>query len=182
MSDGHGNPPQPAQQAPSPDGGAQHSQPPPAAPGGDPAHQPYPAGQPWAGGPHAEPFGSSSSGGASTWLALGSLVAIVISVSVKENSFNGWDDYALWSGFASACSAALLAPAARNSVNLSETRGWQVAAGGAAGLAFYWILFVLPAIGRNVSFVATLGVIAAGLSVWMAPGRPEESDGGRRTW
>ena len=185
MSDGYGNPPQPHQQPSSPDDpGARHGHSVPPAAAGDPAQQPYPLpGQQWGGqAAHAEPFGGASSSGASTWLALGALVAIVVSVSVKESSRNGWDDYALWSGFAIACAAALLAPAARNSINLSENRAWQVAAGGAAGLAFYWILFVLPAISRNVSFVATIGVVAAGLSVWAAPGRPVDGDGGGSTW
>lgn len=174
MSDGHANPP------PAPPQGAGYggpSAPPPPDAGQHQALQP--PGQPWTDG--SQPFGTASSNAASTWLALGAIVAIVLSVSIKEGGRNGWDDYALWAGFAIACAVALLAPVVRNSVNLTETRAWQVAAGGLAGLVFYWLLFVLPAISRNVSFAATLGVIAAGLAVWLAPGRPTEGET-RSTW
>lgn len=112
-----------------------------------------------------------------------SVVAIVLAVSLKEDGRNGWDDIGVWSGFAIAAAAATMAPSLRSNLSMGVSRAWQVGLGGAVGLAAYWILFVLPAIERNVSFLATVGVVAGGLAVWLAPGRPDApADGAGQTW
>ena len=58
----------------------------------------------------------------------------------------------------------------RKLVNMSERQAWQIAAIAAGALVFWWVLFVLPVINRNVSFLATLAVAAAGVGVWLSPG------------
>ena len=57
-------------------------------------------------------------------------------------------------------------------VNLGEQRAWRIAAGGAVALVVWWVLFILPNINLNVSFLATVGVAAAALAVWTSPGNP----------
>lgn len=104
------------------------------------------------------------------------MVAIVLALSIPENKRVGWSELQVWAGFAVVSAALVFAPVVRDSFKLSAERAWQVAAGGLGGLAFFWVLFVLPDIGRNTSFAATVAVAAAGLAVWSAPGRPDRSD------
>lgn len=154
----------------------------PAAPSGtgQPGGPPPGYGPPGYGGaPGYQPSGGPASGSTgtvpgSTWWALLAVVAIAVAVSVPEDGSNDWKSIGVWAGFAVAAALATLAPAARASLKLSTERAWQVAAGGFAGLAAFWILFVLPNISQNTSFVATVGVAAAGLAVWAAPGRPSD--------
>ena len=75
-----------------------------------------------------------------------------------------------WSLFALAMVLLTLLPSVRKLVNLSERQAWQIAAIAAGALVFWWVLFVLPVINRNVSFLATLAVAAAGVGVWLSPG------------
>ena len=42
----------------------------------------------------------------------------------------------------------------------------------AVTFALMWVLFILPNIHLNVSFLATVGVAAAALAVWTSPGNP----------
>ncbi len=63
------------------------------------------------------------------------------------------------------------APSFAATLRLTALRAWQVAAAGAAGLAFFWVLFVLPAVGSNTSLLSTVGVAAGMFGAWIAPGR-----------
>jgi hypothetical protein len=67
--------------------------------------------------------------------------------------------------------ALTFAPALETQLRLTPHRAWQIAAGAAAGLSLYWVLFVLPDIAKNTSLVTTLGVAAGIVVAWIAPGR-----------
>lgn len=160
-------------------------QPPGGQPGGPPPPAVYPAAPgypPGFGPPPSMQPKSSSSVGASPWWAALSLLAIVLALSIPENKRLGWSELQVWAGFAVVCSALLFAPAARETFNWTPERAWKVAAGGCAGLALFWILFVLPDIGRNTSFAATVALVAAALAVWLAPGQPDRIAAPPQTW
>lgn len=106
-----------------------------------------------------------------TLFAAASLVAIAIGVSVPEDGHNAWHFVKAWAGVALVFAALTFAPSVGSAVRLSTHRAWQVAAGGAAGLALYWVLFVLPDIAKNTSLITTLGVAAGIVVAWIAPGR-----------
>ncbi|MBA3281718.1 MAG: hypothetical protein H0U29_05760, partial [Acidimicrobiia bacterium] len=108
-----------------------------------------------------------------------SIVSLALAVSLEEDGDNGWGRIGVWAGFALAAAVITLAPALRSQLNLSGERAWQVAVAGGVGLAGFWVLFVLPSISQNVSFLATVGCAAGGLAAWLAPGRPNP---GPQTW
>lgn len=135
----------------------------------------------------SDPFGATGAAavGASTWLALASVVAMVLAVSLKEDGDNGWGRIGVWAGFAIAAAVLTLAPTIGRQMNLTSARAWRVAATGAVGLVAFWVLFVLPSIAMNISFAATLGVAAGVAAAWFAPGRPDASSPDRsagQTW
>jgi hypothetical protein len=99
------------------------------------------------------------------------VACLVAGVSIKEDGTNGWEDFAVWSGFAIVAAAATLAPSFTAQLNLTRERALPVATAGAVALSGFWILFVLPSITRNTSFLATLGCAAGALAAWTAPGR-----------
>jgi hypothetical protein len=103
-----------------------------------------------------------------TVFAAASLAAVAIGISVPESGHNAWHVVKAWGGVALVAAALTFAPTLR----LSAYRAWQVAVGGAAGLALYWVLFVLPDIAKNTSLITTLGVAAGIVVAWIAPGRP----------
>ena len=106
-------------------------------------------------------------------LAIGvaAVVLLVLSLFLTEDGVRLWSDLGvLWSLFALAMVLLTLLPSVRKLVNLSERQAWQIAAIAAGALVFWWVLFVLPVINRNVSFLATLAVAAAGVGVWLRPG------------
>jgi hypothetical protein len=57
-------------------------------------------------------------------------------------------------------------------LNLPAQMAWMVAAVGAGYLVFWWVLFVLPVISLNVSFLVTVGVAAAVGAVWTSTDNP----------
>ena len=96
---------------------------------------------------------------------------IVLALFLKEDGTSLWSDLGVaWSLFALVAVVLCLLPAVSKAVNLTERQAWQIAAIAAGALVFWWVLFVLPVINRNVSFLATLGVAAAGVAVWLSPG------------
>jgi hypothetical protein len=103
--------------------------------------------------------------------AAASLAAVAIGISVPEDGQNAWHTVKAWGGVALVAAALTFAPAVWSAMRLSAYRAWQVAAGGAAGLALYWVLFVLPDIAKNTSLITTLGVAAGIVVAWIAPGR-----------
>ncbi|CAN5590812.1 hypothetical protein BH10ACT1_BH10ACT1_15190 [soil metagenome] len=146
-----------------------------------------PPGAPGAYGPAATaPAATSGSSGVSVsagvaW-SLVSIAAIALAVSLNEDGDNGWGRIGVWAGFAIVAAVATLAPAVRDQLNLKSTLAWQIGVAGAAGLAAFWILFVLPSISQNVSFLATVGCAAGGLAAWLAPGRPGNAEAAGQTW
>jgi len=180
---GSGQPTEPPSRPSDPAGAVPASAPPPgyAPPGyAPPAGYGPPAGHAQAGGypaTGAPSSGSSASISLSTWWGLLSVVAIVLAVSIPEDNSNQWKVAALWAAFAIAAALLTLAPTFGAGLKLTQARAWQVAAGGFGGLVAYWVLFVLPSISRNVSFLATVAVVAGGLAVATAPGRPDPSGG-----
>jgi len=107
-----------------------------------------------------------------TWLGFAAVVALAVAVSLEEDGDNGWGRIGVWAAFAIAAALATLAPAVREPLRLTPARAAQVAVAGGIGLAAFWVLFVLPVIERNVSFLATLGCVAGCWAAWRAPGRP----------
>ena len=184
--------PQPGEQ---PGGAPPQPQSQPQGPAGDPSqagHIPAPgyvppagyAPQPGYGPPpgFAQPAQPAEGGGvkvgAPTLLSIISIAAIALAVSLEEDGRNGWEDIGVWAGFAIVAAVATLAPSLRSNLSLETSRAWQIGVAGAIGLAAFWVLFILPSIQQNVSFLATVGVVAGGLAVWLAPGRPEPSASG----
>jgi len=106
-----------------------------------------------------------------TLFAAASLAAVAIGISVPEDGHNAWHTVKAWGGVALVAAALTFAPALGSALRLTPYRAWQVAAGGAAGLGLYWVLFVLPDIGKNTSLATTVGVAAGIVVAWIAPGR-----------
>jgi hypothetical protein len=106
-----------------------------------------------------------------TLFAAASLAAVAIGVSVPEDGHNAWHTVKAWGGVALVAAALTFAPALGSAMRLTAYRAWQVAAGGAAGLGLYWVLFVLPDIEKNTSLATTVGVAAGIVVAWIAPGR-----------
>jgi hypothetical protein len=176
-----GRPNSPTQHLPAP--GRPPQGPPPGAPQGPPPG--YPAGPPpFPHGPHAGPHAGppagplagparSKAGSAVGVLALISLAATVIGLTVNEDGRNAWDTVNAWGAVAILGAVLTFAPLARGSLNLSAHRAWQVAACGAGALALFWVLFVLPSAGSNTSLVITVGAAAGIIAAWVAPGRED---------
>ena len=142
---------------------------PPVAP--EPPTPPSPPSPPAERTPAAET--PAAEHGLPLWSALEvvALVALLLGLFVPEHDTQLWDGSEAWSVFAIVCAVAQLVPLLRRSTKLDETQAWHVAAVGAAGLALYWLLLVLPVIGRNTSFAVTLATAAAAGGVWLAPER-----------
>jgi hypothetical protein len=106
-----------------------------------------------------------------TLFAAASLLAVAIGISVPEGGHNAWHSVKAWGGVALIAAALTFAPSVGSALRVSAYRAWQIAAGGAAGLALYWVLFVLPDVAKNTSLITTLGVAAGIVVAWIAPGR-----------
>lgn len=78
----------------------------------------------------------------------------------------------LWTLFVLGSVGLLFVPMCRERLSLDPAQAWRLAAGGAGGLGFAWVAFLLPAISTNQAFFGTLAAGCATLAVWMAPGRP----------
>jgi hypothetical protein len=155
-------------------GMSQQPPPQPRPPAGPPPPSGHPSGPPTvqlpgpvAGPAHQQPRPHV----AVNLFAAASLAAVAIGISVPEDGQNAWHTVKAWGGVALVAAALTFAPAVGSAMRLSAYRAWQVAAGGAAGLALYWVLFVLPDIAKNTSLITTLGVAAGIVVAWIAPGR-----------
>lgn len=107
------------------------------------------------------------------------VIGIVLGLFLKESPADGapsvslWDQLSeLWSIVAILAAVLALLPLLSSAINLSADTAWKIQAGGAAALMFWWVLFVLPNINFNVSFLATVGVAAAVLAAWTSPDNP----------
>jgi hypothetical protein len=111
-------------------------------------------------------------------LAAISVAGVVLGLSLKEHDVNAWRIVHAWGAVAIIGAVLTAAPAFGAAAHVSPVRCWQVAVAGAAALAFFWILFVLPSVGSNTTLLATVGVVAGVAAAWIAPGRPaaEQSD------
>lgn len=78
----------------------------------------------------------------------------------------------LWTLFVLASVGLLFVPMCRDRFALAPAQAWRLAAGGAGGLGFAWVAFLLPSISTNQAFFGTLAVGCAAMAVWTAPGRP----------
>lgn len=78
----------------------------------------------------------------------------------------------LWTVFVLCSVALLFVPMWRVRLRLDDTTAWRLAAGGAGGLGFAWVAFLLPSISSNHAFFGTLATGVAALAAWTAPGRP----------
>ncbi len=147
--------------------------------------QPPPPGAPPSGSPNRAETSASSAAttgaaakvsfAGSAGLGLLSAVLLAVAVSVKEDGNHGWSRFGVWAGFAIASALATTAPAWAPSLRMSTVTAWRTATAGGIGLAVYWVLFVLPWIEQNVSFVATVGCALGMYAAWIAPGRPRSA-------
>ncbi|PZS26853.1 MAG: hypothetical protein DLM58_19945 [Pseudonocardiales bacterium] len=116
------------------------------------------------------------------WALAGlSVAAVALGLSIKEHNVNAWVSVHAWGAVAIVGAVLTAAPAFGAAAHVSAARSWPVAVAGAATLAFFWILFVLPGVGSNTTLLATLGVAAGIAAAWIAPGRPA-ADGSEASW
>jgi hypothetical protein len=107
-----------------------------------------------------------------------SVIAIVLGLFISESdgtlTANLWDRTSaeLWSIVAIVAAVATLVPSLRAVLNVPARPAWIIAAVAGGYLVFWWVLFVLPRIGFNVAFLATLGVAAGVAAVWTSPDNP----------
>jgi drug/metabolite transporter (DMT)-like permease len=111
-------------------------------------------------------------------LAVVSLAAVVVWLVWPEDGDLGLENLKLWTLFVLGSALLLFTPMVRKVFRLDPQRAWQFCAGGASGLAFSWVAFLLPQISTNQAFFGTIAVAAAGLAVATAPGRPETNQPG----
>lgn len=78
----------------------------------------------------------------------------------------------LWTVFVLCSVGLLFVPMWQERLRLGPDKAWRLAAGGACGMGFAWVAFLLPSIQSNQAFFGTLATAAAALAVWTAPGRP----------
>lgn len=106
------------------------------------------------------------------WFSLLAAVLLAVAASIEEDGATGWSRFGVWAGFAIASALATLVPSLREQLKVSSDNAWRIATAGGVGLAAYWVLFILPWIEQNVSFLATVGCAAGICAAWAAPGRP----------
>jgi hypothetical protein len=152
------------------------SPPPPPSDYQAPGYQGDPTGQVPAAAPHS---GINIDLSASLVFGLLAVVAIVIALFIEESpgegipSVNLWDQLSeLWAIVAIVAAVATLIPGLRAMLNLDAKLAWTIGAAGAGYLVLWWVLFILPNINLNVSFLATLAVAAALAAVWTSAGNP----------
>ena len=105
-------------------------------------------------------------------LAAASAALTVLWLLWPEEGAIGAAGLKLWTLFVIASVGLLFVPLWRDRLSLDAAQAWRLAAGGAGGLGFVWVAFLLPSISSNQAFFGTLAAAAAALAVWTAPGRP----------
>jgi len=140
----------------------------PVPPPGPPPPPPPTGG--WTGG---WPEAAHGGGDPTVWtvLSLVAFIAVPIGLFVPEHDSTFWNGAEAWGSFALLCAVLQLAPLGRSTLGWRPERSWTVGALGAGGLLLYWVLIVLPAVGRNTAFALTAGTAAACAAIWLAPGR-----------
>lgn len=150
-----------------------------AHPAGDEAHASDPSAPSSAPRPNAsELFEDVQSGlqAASTrepygWFAGATLAFMAIWLLWFGNGQLAFWRLKLWSIFIVVSGLLVLAPMLRRRFGLSDAHAAQIATGGAGGLVFAWVAFLLPNIASNEAFFGTLCTACAALAAWLAPGR-----------
>jgi hypothetical protein len=115
-------------------------------------------------------------------LAAISVAGVALGLSLKEHNVNAWKSVHAWGAMAILGAVLTAAPAFGSSAHVSALRCWQVAVAGAATLAFFWILFVLPNVGSNTTLLTTVGVVAGIAASWIAPGQLAADKSDVPTW
>lgn len=105
-------------------------------------------------------------------LAAGAAGFTVLWLLWPEGGAIGAAGLKLWTLFVLCSVGLLFVPMCRERWGLAAEQAWRLAAGGAGGLGFAWVAFLLPSISSNQAFFGTLAAGCAALAVWMAPGRP----------
>jgi hypothetical protein len=100
-----------------------------------------------------------------------SVAAVVVGLSVTEDHRTFWDLVNAWGAVAIVGAVLTLAPAVAPLLNRPARPAWQVAVCGAGALLLFWVLFVLPRVGSNVTLLLSVGVAAGVIAAWVAPGR-----------
>ncbi len=88
-----------------------------------------------------------------------------------EDGNFGAERLKLWTIFVLINVALVFTPMIRKALRLDDHRAWQFCVGGAAGLGFAWVAFLLPQISSNQAFFGTIGVAAGALAAATSPGR-----------
>lgn len=169
-----------------PEQGAAHSAPPAPPPGPPPGYVGPPPGYPSAGYPPAA-YAPPRLPMPRVMLAIGALAAISVAgvafgLTLKEHNVNAWHSVNAWGAVAILGAVLTAAPAFGAVAHVNPVRSWQVSVAGAAALAFFWILFVLPSVGSNTTLLATVGVVAGVAAAWIAPGKPAADTSDAPTW
>ena len=114
---------------------------------------------------------------ATTALGLAVLALVVLQLGLTLR-FGGatrlWNAVPTWSAFATVAALLLVVPAVagmRRTAGGAARTAWQVAAGGAIGLAVFWVLLALPLGASDRGFTLTAALALAGGAVWLSPGR-----------
>ncbi|MPR00063.1 hypothetical protein GB931_19490 [Modestobacter sp. I12A-02628] len=112
-----------------------------------------------------------------TGLALAALALVVLQVGLSLRFDDGprlWEVLPTWSAFATVAVLLLAVPVAARSGRaggVGAGTAWQVAAGGVACLAAFWVLVVLPFVASDRGFTLTAALALAAGALWLSPGR-----------
>ncbi|MGY1855707.1 hypothetical protein [Modestobacter sp. SYSU DS0290] len=109
-------------------------------------------------------------------LALGvlGLLLLELGLALDFGLESVWEVTPTWSAFATLAALVALVPALRRLAGdrLSAPAAWRIGAGGAAGVAAFWVLVALPLVASDRGFLLTAALAAVAGAVWLAPGRP----------
>jgi len=108
-------------------------------------------------------------------LGLLALVLLEVGLALHFDTRSLWDVVPTWSAFATVATLLVLVPSVARLAGraLPGQAGWRVAAAGAAALAVFWVLVVLPVAASDRGFWLTAALGAAGAAAWLTPGRTE---------
>ncbi|MGY1839331.1 MULTISPECIES: hypothetical protein [unclassified Modestobacter] len=102
------------------------------------------------------------------------LVLLELGLALDFGTESVWEVTPTWSAFATVAALLALVPGLRRLAGdrLGARTAWRVGAGGAVGLAAFWVLVALPLVASDRGFLLTAALAAAAGAVWLAPGRP----------
>jgi hypothetical protein len=108
-------------------------------------------------------------------LGLAGLALLEFGLTLDPGNRSLWSAVPSWSAFATVAAVAALVPLvlALLPQRLPERTAWRVGAAGAAGVAAFWVLIVLPLVASDRGFLLTAAAALTAGAVWLAPGRRE---------